>query len=131
MHIFILMFIQIELRHVNELIFARVRRRRVSIELMMTSLSHFVHFLNVRQILFLRINIAHLIGDNQIVKYFGIPPKFVFLNLKLILLYQFQYHLILFEFLLISKKLPYELRIIDKAHHIAYLIQIILPLQHF
>ena len=101
MYIFIMMFIQIKLWHVYKLIFTRVRRRWVSVELMMTSFPHLVHFLNVWQILFLRVYVPHFIGDNQIIKYFSISPKFVFLNLKLILLNQFQDHFILFKFLLI------------------------------
>jgi hypothetical protein len=121
------MLIQIELRHVYELIFTRIRRRRISIELMISSLSP---FLNIRQILFLRINIPKLIGNNQIVKYFSIPPKFVFLNFKLVLLYKFKYHFILLNFLLIPYKLPYKLRVIHKTHYITYLVQIIPPLQY-
>jgi hypothetical protein len=77
MYIFILMFIQIELRHVYKLIFTWVRGRWVCVELMMTSFPHLVYFLNVWQILFLRIYVPHFIGDNQIIKYFSISPKFV------------------------------------------------------
>jgi len=98
---------------------------------MMTSFPHLVHFLNVWQVLFLRIYVPHFIGDDQIIKYFSIPPKFVFLNLKLILLNQFQDHFILFQFLFITKKLPYKLRIVDKTHYIRDFVQIILSLEYF
>ena len=89
MHIFILMVFQVKLRHMNKFIFTWIGWGSVSIELLITSLPHLVHFLNVRQILFLCINIALFVDDNQIVENFSITPKFVLLDLKLILLNQF------------------------------------------
>jgi hypothetical protein len=66
--LFILLFVEIKLRHVNELIFTTcVWRRGITYELMMPPLSELVSLLYKRKILLLCKNVSLLINDYQFV----------------------------------------------------------------
>ena len=79
--------------------------------------------------------VALLIEDNYLAQQFSISLKFVLLYLDLIFSYQFEDHVVLFQMILplvlITEKLPKELRVVNKAHNITDLVEVVLPLKNF